>query len=371
MAEESAAITRVASFDIFRTCYINADGSANGALPAFADDPEQLRAMYRLMVRTRLFDRKAVALQRTGQLGTYAACLGQEAIGTAVGFVLSPEDIFIPAYREYAAQFARGVPMHNVLLYWAGDGRGMAYPEGTPAAHDFPNAVPIATHVPHAIGVAYALKLRGERRVVLASCGDGATSKGDFYEAISSAKVWNLPVVFLVSNNGWAISLPAARQTGAQTFAQKAIAGGMPGEQCDGNDVVATRAVLARAIERARDGGGPSLVEALSYRLHDHTTADDARRYRDEAEVQAAWARCPIARCKRFLEVRGLWSADDEAALNAEGTAAAEAAAQAFLQTPPAPADAMFEHLYARLPKSMEWQRDEVLSRGLFSEPGH
>jgi pyruvate dehydrogenase E1 component alpha subunit len=212
----AAATTRVAAFEVRHTRFLEMDGSLHQGvtLPAFAADPAQLRAMYRLMVTTRAFDKKAVALQRTGQLGTYAACLGQEAIGTAIGFALQPQDIFVPAYREYAAQFARGVPMQNILLYWGGDERGMRYETG-PAVHDFPLSVPIGTHIPQAIGVAYALKLRGEARVVLASCGDGATSKGDFYEAISSAKVWNLPIVFLVSNNQWAISMPRARQTGA------------------------------------------------------------------------------------------------------------------------------------------------------------
>lgn len=369
MTTDEPATRKVASYDVFHTQILNPDASVNGELPPFARDREQLLSMYRLMVRTRLFDRKAVALQRTGQLGTYAAVLGQEAIGVAIGHTLADDDVFIPAYREYAAQFARGVPMASILAYWGGDERGMDYPAGTPAQHDFPLSVPIATHIPHAIGVAYAMRLQDRKagrrpRVVLASCGDGATSKGDFYEAVSSAKVWNLPIVFLVSNNQWAISMPSRRQTGAQTFAQKAFAGGMVGEQVDGNDVIATRLVLGRAIERARAGEGPSLVEAITYRLHDHTTADDARRYRPEAEVTAAWERCPIKRCKAFLEAQGHWSQADEDALVAEGTAAAEAAAQAFLAMAPETPEAIFDHLYATLPKSLQWQRDEVAARG-------
>ncbi|MGH8460272.1 MAG: pyruvate dehydrogenase (acetyl-transferring) E1 component subunit alpha [Stenotrophobium sp.] len=362
MNSDNPAVTAVASFEIKLTRYLEADGTLLAPLPDFARDPEQLRAMYRTMVSTRLFDKKAVALQRTGQLGTYAACLGQEAVGTAIGMALDADDVYIPAYREYAANFLRGVPMENVLLYWGGDERGMCFPEGTPSYHDFPFSVPIATHVPHSIGVAYAFKLRKQSRVVLASCGDGATSKGDFYEAISSAKVWNLPIVFLVSNNQWAISLPRARQTGAQTLAQKAIAGGMSGEQVDGNDVIATRFVLERAIARALSGGGPTLVEAITYRLHDHTTADDARRYRDEAEVKAAWERCPIRRLKAYLEAQKLWSADDEAQLNTEGSARAEAAAKTFLNIAADTPTAMFDSLYAKLPRQYEWQRNEVMS---------
>lgn len=365
MSASPSATQVVARFEVLYTQYLSSEGEAQCELPAWTGEPGHVAGLYRRMVLTRAFDRKAVALQRTGQLGTYAACLGQEAIGTAIGDALRHEDIFIPAYREYAAQFSRGVPMENILLYWGGDERGMAYPPDSAAAHDFPLSVPIATHIPHAIGVAYALKLKGEPRVVLASCGDGATSKGDFYEAISSAKVWNLPIVFLVSNNQWAISMPRARQTGAGTIAQKAFAGGMPGEQVDGNDIVAVREVLGRAIDRARSGEGPSLVEAVTYRLHDHTTADDARRYRSEEEVKAAWKRCPIKRCKAWLESSGLWSDAQEAELQATATAEAEAVAQRFLATAAEPPEAIFDHLYAQLPKSMQWQRDEVAARGL------
>lgn len=369
MTDENPAATRIAAFEVWLTRFLDAAGRPLSKLPDFAEDAETLRAMYRAMVTTRLFDAKAVALQRTGQLGTYAACLGQEAIGTAIGFALKPEDVFMPAYREYAAQFLRGVPMHQLLCYWGGDERGMCYPQDTPAYHDFPISVPIASHVPQAVGVAYSFKLRQQQRVVLVSCGDGATSKGDFYEAISAAKVWNLAIVFLVSNNQWAISMPCSRQTGAQTLAQKACAGGMPGEQVDGNDVIAARHVLERAIARARDGGGPSLIEAITYRLHDHTTADDARRYRDAEEVKAAWERCPIKRLRAYLEARQLWTDVDEKRLHAEATAQVESAAREFLGMTTEMPEALFGSLYARLPRAYEWQRDEVRAAGPNKEP--
>lgn len=370
MTTKTSATRKVASFEVFLTCYLDAEGNALGDWPAWARDAETLRELYRLMVRTRVFDKKAVALQRTGQLGTYAACLGQEAVGAAIGAAMAPEDILIPAYREYAAQFARGVPMENILLYWGGDERGMRYPQGVPAHHDFPLSVPIGTHVPHSIGVGYAIRLKREKRAVLVSCGDGATSKGDFYEAVSSAKVWELPVVFLVSNNQWAISVPRERQTGAQTLAQKAFAGGMPGEQVDGNDVVATREALAQALERARRGEGPSLIEAITYRLHDHTTADDARRYRSEDEVKAAWQRCPIKRLKAYLERAGHWSEADESTLLEQATAKVEAAVQRFLDTPPESPEAIFDSLYETLPRQLAWQREEVIAAGPVRE-GH
>jgi 2-oxoisovalerate dehydrogenase E1 component alpha subunit len=362
---DSLAAPVVARFEIGHTRFVDEEGRVCAPLPAFAEDAAQLRSMYRTMLLARALDKKAVALQRTGQLGTYASSLGQEAIGTAMGLALAADDVLIPAYREYPAQFLRGVPLHSIMAYWAGDERAMAYPAGVPAQHDFPLSVPIGTHVPQAIGVAYAFRLRKQARVVMTSCGDGATSKGDFYEAVSSARVWNLPIVFVVSNNQWAISLPRERQTGAETLAQKGIAGGLPSEQVDGNDVIATRFVLERAIERARGGGGPSLVEAITYRLHDHTTADDARRYRSEEEVKQAWERCPIKRLKRLLEKTAHgWNTADEAALQADCVAQAEAAAQTFLAMPPQAATAIIDHLYAELPRALRWQREELRQAG-------
>ena len=363
MNEPKDAIERVASFEIILTRYLDTEGRPLAALPEWTADPDRVRSMYRSMMRTRAFDKKAVALQRTGQLGTYAACLGQEAVGTAVGMALRADDVYIPAYREYAAQFVRGVSMTEILLYWGGDERGMDYAADA-ARQDYPLSVPIATHVPHAIGVAYAFRLRKQDRVVLASCGDGATSKGDFYEAVSSAKVWNLPIVFLVTNNQWAISLPRVQQTGAQTLAQKGIAGGIIGQQVDGNDVIATYEILNQAIAAARAGEGPQLVEAITYRLHDHTTADDARRYRSEDEVKTAWARCPIKRLRAYLESQDAWSAGDEESLQTEAVATAESAAQAFTAMETEPPETIFDHLYAELPSSMRWQREEVAARG-------
>ena len=354
------AESRVASFEVRLTRFLDAEGAALAALPAFAQNTDELRRMYRVMVETRAIDRKAVAMQRTGKLGTYASGLGQEAIGTAIGLALRERDILIPSYRDYAAQFLRGVPAESTFLYWAGDERSMCFPEGTPAAHDFPFCVPISTQLPQAVGVAYAIKLQKRDTVVLATCGDGATSRGDFYEAMNAAKVWNLPLVFMISNNQWAISVPRARQTGAETLAQKAIAAGIPGEQVDGNDVLATRAVLLRALEAARTGEGPSLIEAISYRLHDHTTADDARRYRTEEEVKDAWTRCPIKRLRAYMEAQGYWNAADEEQLVTDVSAKAEAVAQAYLAMEPEAPTAMFDSLYETLPASMEWQRAEL-----------
>jgi pyruvate dehydrogenase E1 component alpha subunit len=267
------------------------------------------------------------------------------------------EDVLLPSFREQGALLWRGVSMRELLLFWGGDERGSDW--AGPRA-DFPISIPVASHAPHAAGVALAFQLRREPRVAVCVLGDGATSKGDFYEALNFAGVWALPAVFVVCNNGWAISVPRARQTAAQTLAQKAIAAGIPGEQVDGNDVIAVRDALERALARARAGGGPALVEALTYRLADHTTADDARRYRDEAEVAAAWQLEPIARLRAWLERAGVWSAADESAFATELEREIESAVAAYLATPAPAPESMFDALYAELPRDLEAQRAEV-----------
>jgi 2-oxoisovalerate dehydrogenase E1 component alpha subunit len=258
--------------------------------------------MYRLMTLVRVFDAKAVNLQRTGQLGTYASCLGHEATHVGVGAAMQADDVLAPVYREYGTQLWRGVTMKEILTYWGGDERGndFAGPRG-----DFAWCVPIATQTLHAAGAAMAFKIRGERRCALAYIGDGGTSEGAFYEAINVAGAFGLPVVFVIVNNGWAISVPVSAQTAAQTLAQKCVAAGIRGVQVDGNDVIAVRQVVGAALEAARAGGGPCVVEALTYRLSDHTTADDASRYRPDEEVKRAWALEPLLRTRSFLAKAG------------------------------------------------------------------
>lgn len=353
--------TCVATFEIHHTQFLDHDAKVKGSLPEFARDPANLISLYRAMVLTRLFDKKAVALQRTGQLGTYSPALGQEATFVAVGSAMRPEDVLLPTYRESGAMFLHGVSMQELLLYWGGDERGMDY---AVAREDFPICIPIATHAPQAAGVALAMKLRREPRVAVCTLGDGATSKGDFYEAINLAGAWQLPVVFVVCNNQWAISLPRSEQTCAQTLAQKAIAAGIDGEQVDGNDVIAVHHRLALALEKARVGGGPTLIEALSYRMGDHTTADDASRYRTQEELKEQWRLDPIKRLHDFLVKNGDWTEQKEQALNAECTQEVEQAVKDYLATPPPPPESMFDYLYEKLPTSLASQREAAIRRG-------
>jgi pyruvate dehydrogenase E1 component alpha subunit len=212
------------------------------------------------------------------------------------------------------------------------------------------------------VGVALAFQLRGESRAAVCVFGDGATSKGDVAEALNMAGVWKVPAVFLINNNGWAISLPVARQTAAPTLAEKAIAAGVPGERVDGNDVIAVRHVVEQALARARQGRGPTLIEAVTYRLCDHTTADDASRYRDDREVSQRWPAEPIGRLRSHLARSGGWSKHDEEALLQECSRAVEQAAEDYLGVSPSPAAAMFEHVYADLPADLIDQRAQIAS---------
>src|SRR5215831_7295990 len=357
LAREPGSLT-VARFEIRYSRFLDPNGNAVRALPDFANDRAELVALYRAMVLARRFDAKAVALQRTGRLGTFASALGQEAVAVGVASAMRKDDVFLPSFREHGAQLWRGVSPVELFLFWGGDERGSDFAE---AREDFPVCVPVGTHAPHAVGVALAFKLRRERRVAVCLFGDGATSKGDVAEALNIAGVWHLPVVFVINNNRWAISLPLAQQSAAETLAQKAIAAGIEGEQVDGNDVIAVREAMERALAKARAGGGPHLIEALTYRLGDHTTADDASRYRNGSEVSARWAEEPIVRLRNFLVAAGMWGKADEEQLLAQVALTIERAAEAYLATPPQAPEAMFDFTYENLPKDLAEQRQVAL----------
>ncbi len=285
-------------------------------------DAELLARAYRGLVEGRRINDQASALVRQGRLAVYPSSHGQEACQVAASIVLGENDWLFPTYRDSVAVIARGVRPADAMVLLKGDWHS-GY---DPAEHRVaPQATPLATQLLHAVGFAYAAKRRGEETVVLALCGDGATSEGDFHEALNFAAVFHVPVVFLVQNNEFAISVPLSRQTAAPSLAHKAIGYGMPGERVDGNDIAAVLAVLGEAVERARSGGGPTLVEAHTYRMQAHTNADDDTRYRERAEVQAWIARDPLTRLRAHLTDTGqLDEADEERiAVGAEEIAAA------------------------------------------------
>ncbi len=333
---------------------LDTEGRVVGAMPEFARDPPELLRLYRALVLTRAFDTKAVALQRTGRLGTYASSLGQEAVAVGAAAAMQPSDVFVPSFREHGGQLWRGVTLKELFLYWGGDERGNDF---AGPREDFPNCVPVGSHAPHAVGIALAFRLRGEKRAAVCIFGDGATSKGDVAEALNMAGVWKVPAVFVINNNAWAISVPRDKQSAAATLAQKAAAAGISGQQVDGNDVIAVRAVVEWALDRGRQGLGPTLVEAVTYRLCDHTTADDASRYRDDAEVSRHWPAEPVVRLRNYLANAGRWDKAKEEALLHECRSAVDQAAEEYLATPPQPLSAMFDFVYAASPPDLVEQQ--------------
>ena len=355
MADEGLPV--VARFEVRQRSYLAPDGTVLRPLPDFASDIPKLLALYRGMVLTRAFDLKAVSLQRTGRLGTYAVSLGQEAVAVGIASAMRQEDVLLPSYRDNGTLLWRGTKMEEILLFWGGDERGNL---SSGPAHDFPYCIPVGSQAPQAAGVAYAFKLRKEPRVAVCLFGDGATSKGDVWEAMNFAGVHKLPLLFVANNNQWAISVPLKLQTASQTLAQKAIAAGCTGEQVDGNDVIAVRAAAEEAIAQARAGGGPRLIEALTYRLSDHTTADDAARYRPPEEVQTRWKEEPIARLRAYLVSQKAWGKAQEEELAAECQKEIEAAIERYLASSPRAPETMFDHLYAELPRTYASQRAQL-----------
>jgi pyruvate dehydrogenase E1 component alpha subunit len=342
-----------ARFEVTFSRFLAPGGTVEQELPAFARERGTVLRLYHAMMLTRTFDTKAVALQRTGRLGTYASSLGQEAVAVGAGDAMQAGDVLVPSFREHGAQWLRGVTLPEMLQFWGGDERGSCF---AAQPRDFPVSITVGAHATHAVGVAHAMRYCGEANAVVCVFGDGATSKGDVYEAMNIAGAWRSPVVFVVNNNQWAISVPRAAQSAAATLAQKAIAAGIGGEQVDGNDVIAVRHAVAAALERARAGGGAHLVECLSYRLGDHTTADDASRYRDDAEVSPHWKEDPLLRLRTYMTAAWNWAREDEEALQHACSREVEEAAAAWLATRAQAPRAMFDHLYARLPVALDPQ---------------
>ncbi|MCB1561267.1 MAG: pyruvate dehydrogenase (acetyl-transferring) E1 component subunit alpha [Xanthomonadales bacterium] len=353
-------MSTAAEFEIEYLQYLKPDGTLASDPPAAASDPKRLVSIFKEMLFLRVFDEKAVKLQRTGKLGTYASCLGHEATHVGIGASMRPEDVFAPSYREYGAQFHRGVHPREVLMYWGGDERGNDF-EGP--RHDYPWCVPIATQCLYAAGAALSFKLRGQDRIAVTCCGDGGSSKTDTYAAINSAGAYSLPFIQCIVNNGWAISVPRHAQTGAETLAQKGIAGGLYCLQVDGNDLIAVLEGMRRAVERARKGEGGSCIEFMTYRLSDHTTADDARRYRPDEQVKEAWEREPFLRLRKYLTDNGFWSDITEKAWLEECGKRVDIEVNAYLKSKPQPLESMFDYLYAELPVDLEQQRAAALAR--------
>ncbi|WP_309031212.1 pyruvate dehydrogenase (acetyl-transferring) E1 component subunit alpha [Streptomyces alfalfae] len=322
-------------------------------------DDSVLLELYRQLVRGRRYNLQATALTKQGRLAVYPSTTGQEACEAGAVLALDERDWIFPTYRDTLALLVRGVDPVEALTLLRGDWHSGYDPRERRVA---PLCTPLATQTLHAVGLAHAVALRGDRLAVLAMIGDGGTSEGDFHEALNLAAVYRAPVVFLVQNNGYAISVPITRQTAAPSLAHKAVGYGMPGVLVDGNDAAAVHWMVREAADRARAGGGPTLVEAVTYRLDAHTNADDATRYRDAAEVELWRRRDPVDRMERHLRKRGLL---DDAGVERVWREAEEVAARlrARLANQPVP-DALdlFEHVYSRRTPQLEEQRAMLVS---------
>jgi pyruvate dehydrogenase E1 component alpha subunit len=336
----------------------NLDSALDPGLPA-----AELKHLYRAMLLARRLDERMVRLQRQGRIGTFAPIKGQEASQLGSVVALRPTDWMVPSFRETASMLWRGWPIEKLLMFFAG------YLEGgqpAPDQRDLPITIPVATQLPHAVGLAYAAQYREDDVVVMAYFGDGATSEGDFHEALNFAGVWHVPVVFLCQNNQWAISVPLKKQTHSRTIAQKALAYGFPGIQVDGNDVLAVYAATREAVDRARAGDGPTLLECVTYRLAMHTTADDPTKYRTAEEV-AEWERKdPLTRVAAYLKKKRLLDEGLEAQVDEE----IAAAIARFEATAAADPLVMFDHVYAELPPELKAQRETLAETLRSGEPG-
>ena len=320
-------------------------------------DDAQLRELYRLMVVTRKVDREAINLQRQGQLGVYASCLGQEAAQVASAYALGADDWIFPSYRELGAALVREVDAAGFLHLY----RGTWLSDHDPYAHNFGlMSIPIGTQALHATGFAMGAALEGNPIVALTYFGDGGSSEGDPHEAMTFAGVRKAPVIFFIQNNQYAISVPLAKQTAAPTLAHKAVGYGMPGYRVDGNDVLASYAVTRRAVQRARDGHGPALIEAMTYRMEAHTTSDDPTRYRTDEELEQAAKTDPIVRMRNFLTKRDLYDTALEDAIEEQAKQVATEVRAGIYDAPHGDPMELFEHVYVDPTGHFDDQRDQL-----------
>jgi len=329
------------------------DGKVDEKLRPDISD-EEIKHLYVRMTVMRVADKTALNLQREGRMGTYAPVWGQEACQASSAF-LEDGDWLAPSYRETGALFMRGVPLSGIYRYWMGDERGMKTVEGMRV---LPINIVVGGHALHAVGAGWAMKLRGEKAASIAYFGDGATSQGDIHEAMNFAGVFKAPTVFFCQNNQFAISVPRSKQSGAKTIAQKALAYGFRGIQIYGNDLLAVYAATKEALELARAGEGPSLIEALTYRFGPHTTSDDPTKYRSDEEVEKNKPFDPLIRLRIYLGKAGLWSEEEEYQLMEDAKKEVEAAVAEAEAYPPANTDDMFTYTYSESPYYLERQRE-------------
>jgi len=323
---------------------------------------DELRRLYRVMVLTRNLDTRGLQLQRQGRISFYVGGLGQEAAQIGSAYALTPQDWVFPAYREIGAMLVRGITLQQLLnQYFANaedlqKGRQLSNLFGVKNLNYVTGSAPIATQLPHAVGVALAAKLRGDPIVTLTYFGDGGTSENDFHTGMNFAGVFKTPTIFFCQNNHWAISVPVERQTASETIAVKAEAYGFEGFRVDGNDILAVYRTTKGAVEKARKGGGPTLIEAVTYRMGPHSSSDDPKRYRTEQELAEWQKRDPLTRFRRYLEKKGYWSETDENAAQEETNLEIDEAIKQAEKLPRPALETLFTDVYAEMPWHLEEQ---------------
>lgn len=338
---------------------LDPEGTMEEELRAPELTDQRIQELYREMVFLRLADQRALNLQRQGRMGTYAPFMGQEAAQVGSAVALGEGDWIFPSFREGAAMYMRGAPMGSIFAYWMGNEAGQRFPEGVRV---MPISIPVGTHPLHAVGFALAAKMRKEPICTVSYFGDGGTSKGDFHEAMNMAGVLCAPTIFFCQNNQYAISVPRKTQTASRTIAQKALAYGFPGIQVDGNDLVAVYVATRLARERAISGQGPTLIEAVTYRLGPHTTADDPTRYRSQEEVEAWLPLDPLLRVRKYLEKCCMWDQEMEESVHAFAEEKVNRVVQEAEEFPqPAPED-MFHYTLEKMPPRLEAQLEDYLA---------
>ncbi|MBI2650925.1 pyruvate dehydrogenase (acetyl-transferring) E1 component subunit alpha [Candidatus Woesearchaeota archaeon] len=318
---------------------------------------KQIKEMYELMVLMRTFDDKAFSLQRQGRIGTYIQFKGQEASQLGTAYALKDMDWIFPMYRSGGALIARKHPMHMILQYYGGDERGLKSPENV---NNFPISIPVGTQTPHAVGCAWASKLKNEKTVSLVYTGDGGTSKGDFHEGLNFAGVFKVPCIIVCENNQYAISVSRKQQTASETIAQKAISYGINGTQVDGNDIFAVYKAAKEAVDNARNGKGATLIECITYRLADHSTSDDAKRYRNDKEVESWTKKDPIIRLEKYMRSKKLLDDKYKEEVAKKAKEQVEKEVMIYENTKDPDAEDMFRYTYAEMTGNLKEQLNQL-----------
>ena len=345
----------IGKFEVEYLQVLDEEGNADEALmPKLTG--RQIKELYENMILVRTFDDKAFSMQRQGRIGSYLQVKGQEAAQVGSVYALQDKDWLFPMYRSSGALLARKQPMHLLYLYWGGDERGLKSPENV---NNFPIAIPVGTQIPHAVGAAWASNLLGKKEVSLVFFGEGATSKADFHTAMNFAGVYQVPCILVCENNQWAISVPRKIQTHSETIAQKGIAYGVKGIQVDGNDIFAVYKAVKEAVDDARAGKGPALIECMTYRIGDHSTSDDAKKYRGEKEVEEWAKKDPVLRLERYMKKKKLLDEAYKKKVLENAKETVEKEVKKYEEYPAPDREDIFKYTFAEMPQQLKDQFEE------------